>query len=75
MARAGLQHHTRLMAISTHAGKDIGRGVIEVNQNVAGVVLLGIGQKIDVITLLVTCAQKAAISFPPPLKQVWGIAI
>src|SRR6202035_3522962 len=34
-------------------------GVIEVNQNVAGVVLLGIGQKIDVITLLVTCAQKA----------------
>jgi hypothetical protein len=59
MARAGLQHHTRLMAISTHAGKDIGSGVIEVNQNVAGVALLGIGQKIDVITLLVTCAQKA----------------
>jgi hypothetical protein len=47
------------MAISTHAGKDIGRGVIEVKQNVAGVALLGIGQKIDVITLLVTCAQKA----------------
>src|ERR1700730_14113263 len=49
----------RRTAVSTHAGKDIGRGVIEVNQNVAGVVLLGIGQKIDVITLLVTCAQKA----------------
>ena len=59
MARAALQHHTRLMAIRTHAGKDIGSGVIEVNQNVAGVALLGIGQKIDVITLLVTCAQKA----------------
>src|SRR4029077_7453124 len=59
MARAALQHHTRLMAIGTHAGNDIGRGVIEVNQNVAGVALLGIGQKIDVITLLVTCAQKA----------------
>src|ERR1700733_7676539 len=59
MARAALQHHTRLMAIGTHAGKDIGSGGIEVNQNVAGVALLGIGQKIDVITLLVTCAQKA----------------
>jgi hypothetical protein len=47
------------MAISTHAGKDTGGGVLEVNQNVAGVALLGIGQKIDVITLLVTCAQKA----------------
>ena len=59
MARAALQHHTRLMAIGTHAGNDIGSGVIEVNQNVTGVALLGIGQKIDVITLLVTCAQKA----------------
>jgi hypothetical protein len=47
------------MAIGTHAGKDIGSGMIEVNQNIAGVALLGIGQKIDVITLLVTCAQKA----------------
>jgi hypothetical protein len=47
------------MAIGTHAGKDIGSDVIEVNQNVAGIALLGIGQKIDVITLLVTCAQKA----------------
>jgi hypothetical protein len=59
MARATLKHHTRLMAIGSHEGKDMGSGVIEVNHNVAGVVLLGIGQKIDAITLLVTCAQKS----------------
>jgi hypothetical protein len=58
MPRATLQHHTRLMAIGTHAGKDIGSGVIEVNQNVAGIALLSVGKKVDVITLLVPCAQK-----------------
>ena len=40
MARAALQHHTRLMAIGTHAGNDISSDVIEVNQNVASVALL-----------------------------------
>ena len=47
------------MAIGSHELKDIGSGVIEVDQNVAGVALLGIGQKIYVITLMVACAQKA----------------
>ena len=59
MTRAALKHHARLMAIGSHEGNDIGSGVIEVNQNVAGIALIGIGQKIYVITLLVTCAQKA----------------
>ena len=59
MARAALKHHTRLMAIGLHELKGIGSGVIEVDQNVASVALLGIGQKIYVITLMVTCAQKA----------------
>jgi hypothetical protein len=47
------------MAIGSHAGKNIESGVIEVNENVSGIALIGIGQKIDVITLLVTGAQKA----------------
>jgi hypothetical protein len=59
MAWAALEHHRRLMAIGSHELKDIGSGVIEVDQNVAGVALLGIGQKIYVITLMIACAQKA----------------
>ena len=59
MARAALKHHTRLMAIGSHEWKDVGSRVIEVNENVAGIALIGIGQKIYVITLLVTGAQKA----------------
>src|SRR5260370_38620311 len=39
MSRAALQHHTRLMAMGTHPGKDIGSTAIEANQNVAGVAL------------------------------------
>jgi hypothetical protein len=59
MARAALEHHTRLMAIGAHEGKNIGSGVIQVEENIAGVAMLGIGQEIDVITLLVARAQKA----------------
>ena len=59
MARAGLEHHTWLMAISAHAGKDMGSGVIQIEENIAGIAMLGIGQQIDVIPLTVACAQKA----------------
>lgn len=59
MARAALEHDTRFMAIGSHELQDIVSGVIEIEENVAGVILLGIGKKIYVITLMVTCAQKA----------------
>jgi hypothetical protein len=59
MARASLQHHTRLMAIASHERKNLGSGVIQVEENIAGVAMLGIGQKIDIMTLQVACAEKA----------------
>ena len=47
------------MAIAAHAWQDIGSDVIKIEENVAGIAMLGIGQQIDVIPLTVACAQKA----------------
>jgi len=58
MAGAGLEQDTRLMAIGSHAWQDIGR-VIQVEENIAGVAILGEGEKIDVKALKVACAQEA----------------
>ena len=49
MARASLQDHTRLMAIASHERKKLGSGVIQIEENIAGVAMLGIGQKINII--------------------------
>ena len=59
MTRTRLQHHTRLMAIGSHERKNLGSGVIQVEENIAGVAMLGIGQKINIMTLKVACAKKA----------------
>ena len=59
MARAGLQHHAGLMTISSHEFKDTRWGVIEVEKNIAGIAILGIGEQVYVVTLAVACAQKA----------------
>jgi hypothetical protein len=59
MARASLQHHTRLMAIASHERKNLGSGVIQVEKNIAGVAMLGIRLEINIMTLQVACAEKA----------------
>jgi hypothetical protein len=59
MARASLQDHTRLMAIASHESEHLGSGMIQVEENIAGVAMLGIGQKINIMTLKIACAQKA----------------
>ena len=59
MTRTSLQHHTRLMAIASHERKNLGSGVIQIEENIAGVAMLGIGQKINIITLKVACTEKA----------------
>ena len=59
MARASLQDHTRLMAIASQERKHLGSGMIQVKENIAGVAMLGIGQKINIMPLKVACAQKA----------------
>jgi len=47
------------MAIGAHARDDIGSGVIQVEQNITGIAMLGIRPEIDVKALKVTCAQEA----------------
>jgi hypothetical protein len=70
MARAGLEHHTRLMAMGSHLGQHIGRGVIQVEENIAGVAILGVGEKIDVKALQVACAQEAHYRSPHQLTNI-----
>jgi len=50
MAGAGLEQDTRLMAMGSHAWEDIG-GAIQVEENIAGIAILGEGEKIDLKAL------------------------
>ena len=70
MTRAGLEHHTRLMATGSHPRQHIGGGVIQVQQNIAGVVILGERDKIDVKALKVACAQEAQNRSPQQLTSI-----
>jgi len=70
MARAGLEYHTRLMALGSHPRQHIGRGVIQVEENIAGVTILGIGEQIDVKALPVACAQEAQYRSPRQLIDI-----
>ncbi len=70
MTRAGLQHHAGLMTISSYEFKDTRWGVIEVEENIAGITILGIGEQIYVVTLAVACAQKAHRRSTPQLTRI-----
>ena len=70
MTRAGLDHHTRLMATGSHPRQHIGGGVIQVKQNIAGIVILGKREKIDVKALKVACAQEAQYRSPQQLTCI-----
>jgi hypothetical protein len=67
--RSGLRSH-RLMAIGAHARDDIGSGVIQVEQNITGIAMLGIRPEIDVKALKVTCAQEAQHASPCQLARI-----
>jgi hypothetical protein len=70
MARASLQQHTRLMAIASHERKNLGSSVIQVEENVAGVAMLGIRQKINIMTLQVACAEKTHYRSAPQQTRI-----
>jgi len=70
VARAGLEHHARLMAMGSHSGQHIGPEMIQVEENIAGVAILGIGEKIDVKTLKVACAQEAQHRSPHQMSHI-----
>ena len=62
MARTGLQHHTRVMSVGAH-GRDHRRSrTIQIDENVACVLVSGVGLNIDVASFAVASAQKAQAS-------------
>lgn len=59
MARAGLHHHTRVMSVNAHAVHGCGIGTIQIDQNIASVLVSGVGVNVDVTPLAVASTQKA----------------
>ena len=59
MARAGLQYHTRVMPVGAHNLHDHRIGTIQVDENIAGVLVSGVGLDVHVASLAVANAQKA----------------
>jgi len=70
MAGAGPKQDTRLMAIGSHAGQNIRCRVIQIEENIPGVAILSEGEKIDVKSLKVACAQKAQYRSPQQLTNI-----
>src|SRR5260370_332329 len=58
MAGTGLEHHEGFMSMGTHGREDGRLRAVQVNQDVAGVVVLGIGMKIDIAALTIACTQE-----------------
>jgi hypothetical protein len=59
MAGAGLDHHARVMPVGAHGLHHGGRGLIEVDENVARVPVAGVGLQVDLASLAVAGPQKA----------------
>jgi len=70
VAWAGLKQDTRLMAIGAHARDDIDRGLVQVDQNIASIAMLGVRPEIDVKALKITCAQEAQHGSPCQLARI-----
>ena len=58
------------MAIGSHAGQNICCRVIQIEENIPGVAILSEGEKIDVKSLKVACAQKAQYRSPQQLTNI-----
>ena len=59
MAGAGVEQDAGLMPVGAQGGKDLRVGVIQIQQNVAGVSVPGVGLDVDVIALAVAQAQQS----------------
>src|SRR6516165_9466341 len=58
MAGAGLEHHTWFMTVGPHGFENTGAGLIEIEENIAGIARPAVGEEVHVKTLTVACAQK-----------------
>jgi len=56
---ARLKYHTRLMPMGSHPRQNISGGLIQVQENIAGVAILGVGENVEIKALKITTAQKA----------------
>jgi hypothetical protein len=56
--------------MGSHQRKDIRSGVVQVEKNIAGVAILGVGEKINVKSLKIACAQKAQHRSPRQLTHI-----
>lgn len=59
MAGAGLHHHTGIMAVGAHEIHGRRIGTIQIDQDIAGVLVSGVGVNVNVTTLAVAGTQKA----------------
>ena len=59
VAGAGLYHHARIMSICEHAVQDHRIGAIQVDQNIAGILVAGVGVNVYVTPLAVASTKKA----------------
>jgi len=75
MTRAGLDHHARIVAIVAHAVQHASAGMVQIEQNLTGILIPGIGMKIDVETFAVTNAQKSQVGFlqHPPAPHPFSL--
>ena len=67
---AGLKHHTRLMPMGSHPRQNPGGGLIQVQQNIASVAILGVGENIDIKALKIATAQKAQHRCPGQMAHI-----
>jgi hypothetical protein len=59
MSGAGLQDYTRVMPVGVHGGDGRGPRVIQIDENVAGVMVAGVGLHIEVTAFAVAHPQEA----------------
>jgi len=59
VSRAGLQHNARMRSVITHPAENVGFSAVEIEQNVAGVAVVGVGLDEDVAALAVAHAEES----------------
>jgi hypothetical protein len=59
IARTGLEYHTGLVTSGSHGLDDVWAGVIQIDEDVAGIALLRVGMDVHVAALAVANTQEA----------------
>jgi hypothetical protein len=65
MAGAGFHHDARLMTLRTHGVEHAGFSVIQIHQDITGVMANRVRLKVHIITIAVACAQEFTIDSCP----------